>query len=71
MKQKIIGQCKNCYHYCLWRDGKPKYVPKRKLFCQKEKDEDIIGSADNPDFGCWHWKGRNGREAVIVSTKRS
>jgi len=64
---KVIGQCKNCFYFCIYKHFKKQYIPKLKLFCQCPVDNvDIAISSDNPEYGCIHWKKRKSIRKVII-----
>ena len=60
MKTRTIGQCKDCFYFCIFVNGKTrKYTPKYALFCQHNNLFGGIAFTEGvkeEDFGCWHWK---------------
>ncbi len=67
---KIIGQCKNCFYFCIYKNGVKKYIPKSKLFCQGPQPcWDTTECSEHPDFGCWNWKNRSGKKTIVIDQK--
>lgn len=69
---RIIGQCKNCFHFGVVKDAKTiKYPPKGKGICHSMNDDNWATTHcnKNPDFGCWNWEPRKSKKKIVVHIK--